>query len=438
MAALTPAESASVAVHSVADAEYGRILATVIGAIGDWTVAEDAVQDALARALERWPLEGTPRNPAAWITTVAKRRAIDLMRHEDAARRASARWGIEREVDDPPSVNEGETFPDGDGRLRLIFTACHPALPAEVRTALTLRAVLNISVESLGRLFGVSEAAMQKRLVRARGKIKHARIPFRVPGEADLVSRSNGVRDVLYGLFTIAYAEPLEAPSVDDIDPAVEAIRLARLCCSLIPERTHERVEFDGLLALMLLQHSRRLARISAQGTAVAFVEQDRDLWDEAAVSEGLVIVDKAFEDAARYDIPAGRHLVQAAIAAEYVRARVVSEIDHQAIVALFLVLEELEPSPFVRLNRAIAEANAGDPSAAMAMLEGLRSRMNTHHLFHAAVGDLMQRLGEIESAIDAFREAARLAHSEVERRSYHAVAAKIHDSERMRVDHAR
>jgi RNA polymerase sigma-70 factor (ECF subfamily) len=396
------------------------VLATVIGAVGDWSIAEDAVQDAMQRALERWPADGIPRSPAAWITTVARRRAIDLLRHQGAAHRAAERLGNEP-LPDPDDVDERSAFPHGDERLALIFTACHPAIAADARAALALRAVLGVSVERLARLFGVGEDAMQKRLVRARAKIKHAGIPYRVPGDAELGARSEGVRDVLYGLFSIAYAEP--AQEAAGLAPAAEAIRLTRLCRSLMPEGTHERLELDGLLALMLLQHSRTRARTSSDGSAVPFLEQDRERWDTAAAAEGLGIVDDALSRAARDGIAGGRHLVHAAIAAEYMRPMLAARIDHRRVVELYRVLERLDASPFVTLNRAIAEANAGDPAAGLATLDELLPALRRHHLLHAARGDLLRRLGEEARAADSFREAAALAPSALERHSYLAAA---------------
>lgn len=420
--ALLDGGDAAAAVEAAA-AEHGRVMASVIGTVGDWAIAEDAVQDAMERALERWPLEGVPRNPAAWITTVARRRAIDLLRQQGAAQRAADRLAAEAELlggaDDDPT--EQSAFPHGDERLALLFTACHPALAAEARAALTLRVVLGEPVERLARLFGVGEDAMQKRLVRARAKIAHAGIPYRVPGPAELAARSEGVREVLYGLFSIAYAEP--AAAADDPSPAAEAIRLTRLCRSLMADGGEEQLELDGLLALMLLQHSRAAARVGPDGTPVPFAEQDRARWDAGAASEGLAIVDAALARAAESGLVGGRHLVHAAIAAEYVRPALAA-IDHARVVALYRVLEQLDASPFVPLNRAIAEANAGDPAAGLATLDGLRSRLEGHHLLHAARGDLLSRTGHGDEASASFRLAARLAPSEAERRAYLGAAS--------------
>ncbi|KAA6436340.1 hypothetical protein FQ330_02725 [Agrococcus sediminis] len=418
--AVLGADHAAAAVRAVAASEHGRILATVIGATGDWAIAEDAVQDALERALARWPEDGVPRNPAAWITTVARRRAIDLLRSRGAAERAAARLAAEPALDDEPT--ERSAFPHGDERLALVFTACHPAIAPDARAALALRTVLGVSIERLARLFGVGEAAMQKRLVRARAKIAHAGIPYRVPGPAELPARAEGVRQVLYGLYAIAHAEP----TGDDADgsAADEAIRLTRLCRSLMAEGTHERLELDGLLALMLLQHARRAARTSDDGTPVPFVEQDRALWHAEAAAEGLALVDDALATAAQGGVPGGRHLVQAAIAAEHMRPLLPARIDHERVVELYRVLERIDPSPHVTLNRAIAQANAGDAAAGLDALDGLRPALDGHPLLHAARGDLLARLGRDAEAAACFRAAADLAPGERERRGYRDAAA--------------
>lgn len=401
------------AVRDVASLEYGRVLASVIGTVNDWTIAEDAVQDALARALDRWRLDGVPRSPAGWVTTVARRRAIDLVRHESAERRALARLEHELVVEfDEPTP--GVAFPRGDERLQLIFTACHPALTLEARAALTLRTVLNVSIDALATLFAVSEETMQKRLVRARAKIKHAGIAYRVPDPSEMAARSESVCEVLSGLFTLAYAEPAARS-----DAAVEAIRLARLCCRLLPADSPESLEFDGVLALMLLQHSRRAARTSAEGLSVPFERQDRELWDHDEAAEGLRVLDAALERAARARIPGGRHLIRATIAAEYVRPFQIGEIDHARIADMYEVLEQLDRSPFVTLNRVIAVANAGRSAVALELLETIAVALDGHHLLSAVRGDLLRRLDRSREAAVELRTAAAAAPSERERQSY-------------------
>lgn len=234
------------AVRTVASVEYARVLASVIGTVSDWAVAEDAVQDALVRALDRWQRDGVPSNPAAWVTTVARRRATDLLRRESAERRAVTRLEQEFLPDDDTSAPD-VAFPRGDERLQLIFTACHPALSLEARAALTLRTVLNVPVDELATLFAVSAHTMQKRLVRARAKIKHAGIAYRVPDPSEMGARSESVCEVLSGLFTLGYADPTAHS-----EAAVEAIRLARLCCRLAPAGSGAWLEFNGVLALLL------------------------------------------------------------------------------------------------------------------------------------------------------------------------------------------
>ena len=407
---------AMVVVRHVASIEYGCVVASVIGTVHDWTLAEDAVQDALARAVERWPGDGVPANPAAWVTTVARRRAIDRVRHADAERRAVARLEHEphESTDIAQEAYDHDAFPHGDERLKLIFTACHPALTLEARAALTLRTVLNVSIEQLAAIFAVAPATMEKRLVRARAKIAHANIPYRVPDAAQLDSRSASVCEVLSALFTIGYSDPTLQP-----DPGAGAIRLARLCRQLLPSDSPARLEFTGLLALLLLQHSRRAARTTADGLSVPFDEQDRGLWDVSEIEEGLRLLDDAVEEAARAGIHGGRHLIRATVAAEYVRPAAGTEIDHARIADMYGVLEQVDASPFVRLNRAVAVANAGRPTEALALTEALESSLGGHHLYSAVRGDLLQRLKRDEEARSAFRDAARTAPTERERRSY-------------------
>ncbi|KTR78237.1 hypothetical protein NS234_04415 [Microbacterium oxydans] len=404
------------AVRHVASIEYGCVVASVIGTVHDWTLAEDAVQDALARAVERWPGDGVPANPAAWVTTVARRRAIDLVRHADAERRAVTRLEHEPHegIDAHDATDHDDAFPHGDERLKLIFTACHPALTLEARAALTLRTVLNVPIEQLAGIFAVAPTTMEKRLVRARAKIAHANIPYRVPDAAQLDSRSASVCEVLSALFTIGYSDPTLQP-----DPGAEAIRLARLCRQLLPAYSPARLEFTGLLALLLLQHSRRAARTTADGLSVPFDEQDRGLWDVSEIEEGLRLLDDAVEEAARAGIHGGRHLIRATVAAEYVRPAPATEIDHARIADMYAVLEQVDASPFVRLNRAVAVANAGRPAEALALTEALESSLGGHHLYSAVRGDLLHRLKRDEEATSAFRDAARTAPTERERRSY-------------------
>ncbi|WAC67251.1 RNA polymerase sigma factor [Agrococcus sp. SL85] len=417
------APDASAAVAAVVADDHARVMAAVVGTLGDWSVAEDAVQDALERALARWPADGVPDSPAAWVTTVARRRGIDLLRSRAAADRAAERLAREPAPETAATPEAG--FPHDDERLALLHTACHPAIAADARAALALRAVLGVPVARIARLFGVGEDAMQKRLVRARAKIRHARIPYRVPGPAERPARSEGVRQVLYGLFAIGYAAPADA---DARAAADEAIRLARLCRELTPERTHERLEADGLLALMLLQHARRDARLRADGSAVPLPEQDRGRWDRAAADEGLALVDAAIALAASTGLAGGRHLVHAAIAAEHVRPELAAHIDHRRVVALYRVLEQLDGSPFVVLNRAIAQANAGDAAGGLEALDGLEAALGRQHLLHAARGDALARLGRRREAAEALRHGAALAPTDQERRALLAAAQEEDD----------
>lgn len=426
MSALTERGAAAAVAAVVAD-DHPRVMAAVVGTLGDWSIAEDAVQDALERALARWPADGVPDSPAAWITTVARRRGIDLLRSRAAAERAAERLAHEP-ADEPDDASEASAFPHDDERLALLHTACHPAIAADARAALALRAVLGVPVDRIARLFGVGEDAMQKRLVRARAKIRNASIPYRVPGPAELPSRSEAVRQVLYGLFAIGYAAPAEA---DARAAADEAIRLARLLRAVTPEATHERLEADGLLALMLLQHARRDARVRADGSAVPLPEQDRDRWDRAAAREGLALVDAALALAASSGLAGGRHLVHAAIAAEHVRPELAARIDHGRVLELYRVLERLDGSPFVVLNRAIAQANAGDPDGGLEALDAIVGVLERHHLLHAARGDLLRRIGRDAEATEALQRAATLAPTDAERRALVEAAAAAEEGSR-------
>lgn len=417
------------AVRTVASVEYARVLASVIGTVSDWAVAEDAVQDALVRALDRWQRDGVPSNPAAWVTTVARRRAIDLLRRESAERRAVTRLEQEFLPDDDTSAPDA-AFPRGDERLQLIFTACHPALSLEARAALTLRTVLNVPVDELATLFAVSAHTMQKRLVRARAKIKHAGIAYRVPDPSEMGARRESVCEVLSGLFTLGYADPTAHS-----EAAVEAIRLARLCCRLAPAGSGAWLEFNGVLALLLLQHSRRAARTSDDGLSVPFARQDRALWDHDEAAEGLRVLDAALERAAQSHVSGGRHLVRAAIAAEYVRPSRADEIDHARIADMYGVLEQLDRSPFVTLNRAVAMANAGHPEAALQLLRTIADVLDGHHLLSAVRSDLLRRLDRGREAAIELRKAAATAPSERERRSYHHEAVLLENEAAHAVD---
>jgi RNA polymerase sigma-70 factor, ECF subfamily len=408
-------DSAS-AVERVFLQERGRILATLIRLLGgDFDRAEDALASALEAALRQWPDEGQPENPRAWLIRVARNKATD-----DARRQARADRRARQAQDGQPGAVE-EPYDAGsaadadldaavaDDRLRLIFTCCHPALPLESQVALTLRTLGGLQTTEIARAFLVTGETMAKRLVRAKDKIRVARIPYRVPDEEDLPARLAAVMAVVYLVFNEGYA----ATSGDALvrrDLAAEAIRLGRLLCELVPERAAPR----GLLALMLLQDSRRDARVSPEGDIVLLEDQDRARWDRAEIDEGLVLVESALR-AGRPDA----YALQAAIAALHARAASIAETDWAQIAALYAALHALSPSPVVRLNHAIAVAMSEGPEAGLSLLDALAAEgtLPAFHLLSAARADMLRRLGRHAEAADAYREALSLVGNEPERR---------------------
>jgi RNA polymerase sigma-70 factor, ECF subfamily len=378
-------------------AERGRIVATLIRLTGDWDLAEECVQDAFARALEYWPREGVPHRPGAWLTTTARNRALDRLR------RSTAEAAKLREVVAVPEDTEVDDF--GDDLLRLIFTCCHPALTLEARVALTLRTVTGLTAAEIARAFLVPEQTMAKRLVRARQKIRNARIPYRVPPAHLLPERTGGVLGVLYLLFNEGYAA---SAGVDLLRPdlCAEAIRLARTLVGLMPDEP----EAVGLLALLLLQDSRRAARFDGDDL-VPLESQDRTRWDGGLIEEGVALLDGAL----RRGRP-GPYQVQAAIAACHATAGRADDTDWPQIALLYGELARLVPSPVVRLNRAVAVAMADGPAAGLALVDGLAGEV-TGHLLPATRADLLRRLGRTAEALDAYEQARSLAPTEAERR---------------------
>ncbi|GGS62444.1 RNA polymerase sigma factor [Nonomuraea spiralis] len=392
--------------EAAADA-YPRIVAALIRVTGDWTLAEDCAQEALTLAVRRWPEEGVPSNPGGWLMTVARNRAIDALRRASVERRKLAELAaLALTAQDGPGDGREEEVVDD--RLRLVFTCCHPALALESRVALTLRTVCGVPAADLARAFLVTEQTMTRRLTRAKRKIAEAGIPYRVPEGPALAERLPGVLAVLYLLFTQGY-DPGGEPAF-----AEEAIRLARLLRRLMPAQE----EVRALLALFLLQHSRRYARRDAAGDLVPLDRQDRSRWDRAAIAEGLALL-AAIEGNGPYGL-------QARIAACHATAPTPPATDWPRIARCYDELALLHPTPVVELNRAVAHGYAHGPRAGLALLERARAELDGHPLAIAAEADLTARDGDRARAAALFRQAAAAAHSAPERRALLARAAEI------------
>ncbi|WP_053205393.1 RNA polymerase sigma factor [Jiangella muralis] len=377
--------------------EWARVVASVTKRFGDLDVAEEAAAEAFAAAVERWPSDGVPANPGAWLTTTANRRAIDRLRREskrdDKQKEAGLVFG-----DNPPE-------PLGaidDERLRLIFTCCHPALAMQTRVALTLRMVGGLTVPEIARAFLVQEATMGQRISRAKAKIKAARIPYRVPSAADLPARVSGVLAVLFLVYNEGYLATGPDPDPVRHDLTAEAIRLARLIRTLLPDDG----EVAGLLALMLLTEARRTARVSPGGELVSLDEQDRGTWDAALIAEGHRLVRERLASG----VAPGRYQLLAAINAVHTSARDVRDTDWSQVIALYDQLAAVDPSPVVVLNRAVAVGELDGPAVALAAVDRLGASLAGYHAFHATRAELLRRLGRTEEARAAYDEAIALA----------------------------
>ncbi|MFI1784418.1 RNA polymerase sigma factor [Streptomyces rubiginosohelvolus] len=401
---------AAEAVEAVFREERGLLLASLARRFGDLDLAEEVTSEAVEAALRHWPAEGVPARPGAWLLTTARRKAVDRLRRDQAyaARLAVLQADAERDeaLAPPPDAAGAGELPDE--RLQLFFTCAHPALAAEDRTALTLRCLAGLTTPEVARAFLVPTATMAQRIVRAKKKIREARIPFRVPGPDELPERLPGVLQVVYSVFTEGYAAS-SGPRLQRLDLAEEAVRLARILHRLLPAER----EAAGLLALLLLVHARRDARTGREGEPVLLEEQDRGRWDRAMIEEGRDLVVRALTGG-----PAGPYGVQAAVAALHDEAADVESTDWAQIVALYDVLLALTPSPVVAVNRAVAVAMRDGPGAGLALLDALAGepRLRAYPPYAVARGDLLTRLGREGEAAVAYREALEATGTEPER----------------------
>ncbi len=377
--------------------EWPRLVAALTRRFGDLDVAEEAAAGAFARAVERWPADGVPANPGAWLTTTAKRQAIDRIRRESRRddKHKEAQMSYDNDAFEPPGDID-------DDRLRLFFTCCHPALAMETRVALTLRMVGGLTVPEIARAFLVQEGAMARRITRAKDKIKLARIPYRVPTAEDLPPRISGVLTVLFLIFNEGYLAT--GPDTEPVrhDLTAEAIRLTRLVRTLLPDDG----EVTGLLALMLLTEARGAARVSPDGELVPLGEQDRSAWDPELIAEGHRLV----RERLAAGVPPGRYQILAAINAVHTSARAGRDTDWWQVVALYDQLVRLDPSSVVALNRAIAIAELDGPEVALAAVDRLDDSLAGYHAYHATRADLLRRLGRDPEARAAYDQAIELA----------------------------
>jgi RNA polymerase sigma-70 factor, ECF subfamily len=398
--------------------ESRRILATLIRLLGDFDVAEDALHDAFAAAVERWQVEGIPANPRAWLISTGRFKAIDSLRRQARFDTSLEKVAAHFEAD---TADPHEQIDKGieDDELRLIFTCCHPALSQEARVALTLREVCDLTTEEIARAFLTTPTTLAQRIVRAKSKIRDAHIPYQVPTQAEMPGRLSAVLQVVYLVFNEGYSAT-SGNSVTRADLSGEAIRLGRLLMQLLPARTPissgggPEPEVTGLLALMLLQESRRAARTSPEENLILLDEQDRSLWNQEQIREGIALVEQSFSSK-RF----GPYSLQAAIAAVHAEALCASETDWAEIVGLYDMLLGSEPSPVIELNRAVAVAMRDGPQAGLEIIDGILARgdLSEYHLAHSAKAELCRRLGRSAEAKASYERALALTQQEPERR---------------------
>jgi RNA polymerase sigma-70 factor (ECF subfamily) len=403
----TTADPVLEAVDAIYRSDSRRVFATLIRLLGDFELAEEALHDAFASAIEQWPRDGVPANPRAWLVSAGRFKAIDAMRRRARFDASLAEIAERFDATSGATAKQDEEGVEDD-RLRLIFTCCHPALPPEAQVALTLREVCELTTEEIASAFLTAPSTLAQRIVRAKSKIRDAGIPYQVPSQSDLAERLETVLQVIYLVFNEGYAASF-GESVTRADLSGEAIRLGRLLIELLPEP-----EAIGLLALMLLHESRHAARASPDGEIILLDDQDRSLWNRDQIAEGTALVQRAMASP-----QIGPYTIQAAIAAAHASAPSPAGTDWTEIVALYEILAQAEPSPVVELNRAVAVAMRDGPSAGLELIDAILARgdLADYHLAHAARAELCRRLGKLTEARAAYQQAISLARQEPERR---------------------